>query len=215
MLNRRESMSQVVVVINGVTELVMPVVRARESKCPNSLDPPPSVHIRFCSPQLSFASSGPPVAIIFIIKLFDIKLPGNRQRITNLQLQVVELPADCLTRNKCRPVPTFLYHCTSKHANLLKLNEILQNTEAGVKNNIPSRCEVALQHPHQEPGRLPQLTIPLCDLRRMVFPLNHLHHEHDARQSTACCMVFITKWPWFVWTKHPPGASPSVVPDGH
>ena len=40
MLNRRESMTQVVVVINGVTELVMPVVQARESKCPNSLDPP-------------------------------------------------------------------------------------------------------------------------------------------------------------------------------
>ena len=40
MLNQRESMTQVVVVINCVTELVMPVVRARESKIPNSLDPP-------------------------------------------------------------------------------------------------------------------------------------------------------------------------------
>jgi hypothetical protein len=30
MLNRRESMTQVVVVVNGVSELVMPVVRAWE-----------------------------------------------------------------------------------------------------------------------------------------------------------------------------------------
>ena len=52
-------MTQVVVVINSVAELVMPVVRAWKSKCPNSLNPPPSVHLRFCSPQLSFASSGP------------------------------------------------------------------------------------------------------------------------------------------------------------
>jgi hypothetical protein len=60
MLNRRESMTQVVVVVDGITVLVMPVVRARELN-------PPSIHFRFCSLQLSSASSGPPVAIIFII----------------------------------------------------------------------------------------------------------------------------------------------------
>ena len=51
MLNQRESMTQVVVVINGMTELVMPVVWAWESKCPNSLDPP------FSSPPLLLSTS--------------------------------------------------------------------------------------------------------------------------------------------------------------
>ena len=53
------------------------------------------------------------------------------------------------------------------------------------------------------------------DLRRCILSFDHLDGEEDIAEAATRRVVFITKGVRFAWTKHPPGASPSVVPDGH
>ena len=154
-LDRRESMPQVVVVIDGVTILVVPVVRKRKSRLLYPAHPPfrPVPLLRFafvrhnqqpsCRHHLHHIARllQPPQEV-----LLTIELPRDPRRLSHLP--IVEKPVHGLTGNKVRPVPTFFDHRTREEASFLQCTEARQDTEPRVQNHVASRRKIGREHPH-------------------------------------------------------------------